>query len=149
MRLFFVLLALFGGITVSRGQYGGYTADSKTAGDAVKAAAFKNGYQYLITFEETNAGAINVNKQTNYLVVYVYQNPNNQAVTQRAHLMTPDSVLLKQYSAKPDNLGRVGTAAVSRLRFRTRNFNGGDGDTRPVKFEANPKATIYVFYKKA
>lgn len=123
-----------------------YASDGKLVLETIKSNVFKNRYQYLISFDETQHAAINVKPKTNYLIFYVYDNTNYPLSTCKAYLMTPDNELRKKYTAHPDDLGQVGAARVQRLRFRTKRF-GEEGATRPVKLEADPKATIYVFYR--
>jgi hypothetical protein len=125
----------------------GYTADVEKAFGLIKKGAFKNGYQYMIKFGPTNQAAINVKPNTGYLVFFVYDNTNHPGTDFEAHLMTPDSALMKKYTVVPFDRAQVGVARAAQLDFRTpQKF--ATGETKPVKLEANPQAMIYVFYKK-
>jgi hypothetical protein len=123
-----------------------YPGDVDKAFGLIKNAAFKHGYKYLITFSEVTQAAINVEKNTSYTVFFVYDNSKHPAPNFKAFLMTPDSAMRQKYTAKPYDLTQVGTARAAQLNFQTKDLQGAD--TRPVKFEASPKATIYVFLKK-
>jgi len=122
-----------------------FTADADKAYGLIKNGAFKNGYKYLIKFAVTNQGAINVEPNTDYLIFFVYDNTNHPVPDFKAHLMTPDSALMKKYTVKPFDRAQIGVARAAQLQFRTQKF---DGATKPVRLEANPPANIYVFYKK-
>lgn len=122
-----------------------YSTDVDKVYGLIKNGAFKRGYNYMITFKDANQGAIFVTPNTSYLVFFVYDNTNHPVTNFRALLMTPDKVLQKKYTAQPYDRGQLGVARVEQLQVRTPAFTG---DTRPVKFEADPKATIYVFNKK-
>lgn len=130
-------------------QSGGtYSADLDKAFGYIKKAAFKHGYDYLITFGNVNEAAINVNQNTGYLIFFVYDNTQRPGTDFKAFLMTPDSALRKKYTARPYDRGQVGVARAAQLEFHTQQFSKDKADTRPVKLEAKPKATIYVFLKK-
>jgi hypothetical protein len=133
----------FTAISQSKGNYSG---DVDKAFGLIKNGAFKNGYKYLITFSEVNASAINVEQNTSYLIFFVYDNSNHPQTNFKAMLMTPDSALQKKYTSKPFDRAQVGVARAAQLQFRTQQLAGNA--TRPVKLEASPKSTIYVFYKK-
>jgi hypothetical protein len=107
--------------------------------------ALSKRYSYLIKFANTNQGAISVRPNTSYLIFFVYDNTNHPAPDFKAHLMTPDSALMKKYTVRPFDRAQVGVARAAQLEFRTQQFNG---ETKPVRLEANPAANIYVFYKK-
>jgi hypothetical protein len=123
-----------------------FSGDADKAYGLIKSGAFKNGYKYLIKFGLTNQAAISVKPNTSYLIFFVYDNSNHPAADFRAHLMTPDSALMKKYTVKPFDRAQVGVARAAQLQFQTLQF--ASGDTKPVKLEANPQAIIYVFYKK-
>lgn len=123
-----------------------FSADADKAYGLIKNGAYKNGYKYLIKFANTNQAAINVEPSTSYLIFFVYDNSNHPATDFKAHLMTPDSALMKKYTVKPFDRAQVGVARAAQLEFSTQKFISGD--TKPVKLVANPKANIYVFYKK-
>jgi hypothetical protein len=124
-----------------------FSADADKAYGLIKNGAYKNGYKYLIKFASTNQAAINVTPNTDYLVFFVYDNTNHPVPDFEAHLMTPDSSLMKKYTVKPFDRAQVGVARGAQLEFRTPvKFN--TGDTKPVKFKANPAALIYVYFKK-
>ncbi|PWT77393.1 MAG: hypothetical protein C5B59_04150 [Bacteroidetes bacterium] len=125
---------------------GNYQGDVDKAFGYIKKAAFKHGYHYMITFGEVNAAAINVTPNTSYLIFFVYDNSQHLAPNFKAFLMTPDSALREKYTAKPFDRAQVGMARVAQMDFRTQTLN--QSKTRPVKLEASPKATIYVFTKK-
>jgi hypothetical protein len=124
-----------------------YAADVEKAYGLIRNGAYKNGYKYLIKFANTNQAAINVQPNTAYLIFFVYDNTNHPAADFQAHLMTPDSALMKKYTVKPFDRAQVGVARGEQLEFRTpEKFK--TGDTKPVKLVANPAAYIYVYYKK-
>lgn len=101
----------------------------------------------MIKFAATNQGAISVKPNTSYLVFFVYDNTNHPYPHFQAHLMTPDSALMKKYTVKPFDRGQIGVARAAQLEFRTpEKFI--TGDTKPVKLAADPAALIYVYYKK-
>jgi hypothetical protein len=124
-----------------------FSADADKADGLIRNGAFKNGYQYLIKFGSTHQAAISVTRNTDYLVFFVYDNTNHPAPYFEAHLMTPDSALMKKYTVQPFDRAQVGVARAAQLEFRTpEKFI--TGETKPVKFKANPAALIYVYYKK-
>jgi hypothetical protein len=141
--LSFLLATFFHGISQSASEF---SADADKAFGLIKNGAFKNGYKYLIKFGTTNQGAINVEPSMSYLIFFVYDNTNHPAPDFKAHLMTPDSALMKKYTVRPFDRAQVGVARAAQLEFRTPQFTGKP--TRPVKLDANPPANIYVFYKK-
>jgi hypothetical protein len=146
MKKFVLLSALLAISTYAICQSGSdFAGDADKAFGLIKNGAFKNGYQYLIKFATTNQGAINVEPSTSYLIFFVYDNTNHPAPDFKAHLMTPDSALMKKYTVRPFDRAQVGVARAAQLEFRTPQFTG---KTRPVKLEAKPAANIYVFYKK-
>ena len=114
--------------------------------ETIRTNAFKSGYQYLITYDQVNDASIYVKENTDYLVFFVYDNTNSPLTDFKGFLMTPDNELKKKYTAKPDAIGQIGAASVKRLKFTTRKFTG-EKDKYPIKLEANPKATIYIFYR--
>ena len=123
-----------------------FSGDADKAYGLIKNGAYKNGYKYLIKFANANQAAIYVKPTTSYLIFFVYDNSNHPATDFKAHLMTPDSALMKKYTVRPFDRAQVGVARGAQLEFRTPQFTSGD--TRPVKLESNPKANIYVYYKK-
>ena len=141
--LFLFLMAACGHAFSQSGT--SYSADVDKAYGLIKDAAFKHGYQYMIKFAATNHAAINVTPNTSYQIFFVYDNTNHPAPHFQAHLMTPDSALMKKYTVKPFDRAQVGVARVAQLEFSTQSFTG---DTKPVKLEADPAAYIYVFNKK-
>jgi hypothetical protein len=112
----------------------------------IRNGACKNGYKYLIKFANTKQAAINVTPNTSYLIFFVYDNSNHPATDFKAHLMTPDSALMKKYTVRPFDRAQIGVARGAQLEFRTPSFTSGD--TKPVKLVANPNAYIFVYYKK-
>lgn len=146
MKKFLLLSILLAGSAIAICQTtSNFTTDSDKAFGLIKKGAFKNGYEYLIKFGPTSQAAISVKPKTAYLVFYVYDNTNHPAPDFKAHLMTPDSALMKKYTLKPFDRAQVGVARAAQLQFTTPQFTG---ETRPVKFVAKPDAIIYVFYKK-
>ena len=123
-----------------------YPGDVEKAFGRIRTGAYKNGYNHLITFSNVHEAAINVQPGTQYLLFFVYDNTKNPVTDFKVFLMTPDSVLRKKYTARPFDRGQVGVARGEQLQFTTPAF--AKGETRPVKIEANPKATVYVFLKK-
>ena len=124
---------------------GNFSADADKAYGLIRNGAYKNGYLYLIKFATTDHAAISVKPNTDYLVFFVYDNTNHPAPDFKAHLMTPDSALMKKYTVRPFDRAQVGVARAAQLQFHTPQFTG---ETKPVKFEASPPANIYVYYKK-
>jgi len=143
LLLGFLLTNVICGISQSVNNFSG---DADQAFGLIKNGAFKNGYQYLIKFAITQQAAINVEPNTSYLIFFVYDNSNHPATDFKAHLMTPDSVLMKKYTVVPFDRAQVGIARGAQLQFLTPQFK--TGKTKPVKLEANPEALIFVFYKK-
>jgi len=125
---------------------GNYKADVDKAAGYIRNGAYKRGYDHLITFSEVNETAINVKPNTGYAIFFVYDNTNHPSPDFKVFLMTPDSALQKKYTTSPYDRAQVGLARAAMLEFRTPPFTGKE--TRPVKLEAKPKATIYVYYKK-
>ncbi|HTB24941.1 MAG TPA: hypothetical protein VK711_06200 [Puia sp.] len=124
-----------------------FAADADRAYGLIRNGAYKNGYSYLIKFARTRQAAISVKPKTEYLVFFVYDNTNHPVPNFEAHLMTPDSALMKKYTVKPFDRAQVGVARGAQLEFRTpETFK--TGDTKPVKFKADPVARIYVYYRK-
>jgi len=123
-----------------------YSGDVDKAFGLIKNAAFKNGYKYLITYSKVNHFSINVEQNTGYLMFFVYDNTKHPHTDFKVSLMTPDSALQKKYTTRPFDRAQVGVARAAQLQFQTQKFPSAD--TRPVKLEANPKSTIYIFYKK-
>lgn len=142
--LFYCFHLLSNGVIAQSEQYG---KDLKSVEEAIKKNVFKQNYQYLITYSEKADASFSVKAKTDYVVFFVYNNEKHPLVTFRAYLMTPDNKLRKQYTAAPDDLAQVGLARVQRLKFTTSVFNSGKASL-PVKLEANPAATMYIFYKK-
>ena len=127
-------------------QSDAFTKDAEKAFGRIKSGAYKNGYKYLIKFATTGQAAISVKPNTSYLIFYVYDNSTHPATDFKAHLMTPDSVLMKKYTVRPFDRAQIGVARGAQLEFRTPAFTG---DTKPVRIVATPNANIYVFYKDA
>ena len=147
MKKLLLLSFLLAGSASAISQSGtGFSGDAEKAYGLIKNGAFKNGYSYLIKFGSTHQAAISVKPTTSYLIFFVYDNSNHPATDFKAHLMTPDSALMKKYTVRPFDRAQVGVARGAQLEFRTPKFTSGD--TKPVKLEANPQANIYVFYKK-
>jgi hypothetical protein len=147
MKKLLVLFFLLSGTLASFCQATStYSQDVEKAYGLIRNGAYKNGYKYMIKFASTNQAAINVKPNTSYLVFFVYDNTNHPAPDFKAHLMTPDSALMKKYTVRPFDRAQVGVARGAQLEFRTPKFTSGD--TKPVKFVANPVAYIYVYYKK-
>jgi len=146
MKKYILLGFLIAGMTAGFCQSStNFPGDADKAFGYIQKAAFKNGYQYMIKFGSTNHAAINVEPNTSYVIFFVYDNTNHPGTNFKAHLMTPDSALMKKYTLKPFDRAQVGVARGAQLDFRTPQFSG---ETRPVKLEANPQAIISVFYKK-
>jgi hypothetical protein len=145
-KFLFLTLFLTGSASAICQSAGNFSGDADKAFGLIKNGAFKNGYNYLIKFGLTHQAAISVKPNTGYLIFFVYDNSNHPATDFRAHLMTPDSALMKKYTVKPFDRAQVGVARAAQLQFQTAQF--ATGDTKPVKLEANPQAIIYVFYKK-
>ncbi len=147
MKKFLMLSFLLAGSAAALCQSASdFSGDADKAFGLIKNGAFKNGYKYLIKYGPTQQAAVNVSPNTSYLVFFVYDNSNHPATDFKAHLMTPDSALMKKYTVKPFDRAQVGVARAAQLEFSTREFKSGA--TKPVKFVANPQAIIYVFYKK-
>ena len=125
---------------------GSFSGDVDRAYGLIRNGAYKNGYKYLIKFAITNQAAINVTPNTSYLIFFVYDNSKHPATDFKAHLMTPDSALMKKYTVRPFDRAQIGVARGAQLEFRTPAFT--TGNTKPVKLVANPPAYIYVYYKK-
>ena len=144
----FLLLSflLAGSISAICQSQSNFSGDADKAFALIKNGAFKNGYKYLIKFASTRQAAISVTPNTGYLIFYVYDNTNHPAADFEAHLMTPDSALMKKYTVKPFDRAQVGVARGQQLEFHTPAFTSSG--TKPVKLVANPEAFIYVFYKK-
>jgi hypothetical protein len=123
-----------------------FSGDADKVFQRIRTGVYKNNYQYLIKFAATNEAAINVEPNTSYVIFFVYDNSAYPATDFEAHLMTPDSALMKKYTLKPFDRGQIGVARAEQMEFRTPNFTSGN--TRPVKLNANPKAYLYIFYKK-
>jgi hypothetical protein len=128
-------------------QSANFPGDAERAFGLIRNGAYKNGYDYLITFGPTNHAAINVNPNSGYLIFFVYDNSTHPQTNFKAYLMTPDSVLQKKYTARPYDRAQVGVARGAQLEFRTpTKFT--TGETKPVKLEAKPQAIMYVFQKR-
>jgi hypothetical protein len=148
MKKFLLLSFLLAGSTFAICQStSNFAADADKAYERIKNGAFKNGYDYMIKFGPTKEAAINVTPNTGYLIFFVYDNSNHPATDFQAHLMTPDSALMKKYTLRPFDRAQVGVARGAQLEFRTpQKFTSGE--TKPVKLNASPQAMIYVFHKK-
>jgi hypothetical protein len=147
MKKFILLSFLMAGSAVAICQSASeFSADADKAFGLIKNGAFKNGYQYLIKYGPTKEAAVSVKPNTSYLIFFVYDNTNHPATEFKAHLMTPDSALMKKYTVTPFDRAQVGVARAAQLQFNTPQFK--TGATKPVKFVAEPQSMIYVFYKK-
>jgi hypothetical protein len=144
LLLVFLLAGSFSAICQTANSFSG---DADKVAGLIRNGAYKNGYQYLVKFAGTNQAAISVAPNTSYLIFFVYDNTNHPKAAFQAHLMTPDSTLMKKYTVKPFDRGQVGAARAQQLEFRTPP-KFASGDTKPVKLVADPKALIYVYYKK-
>jgi hypothetical protein len=144
-KLLFLTVLLAGYVHAICQSGSSYAGDVDKAYGLIRNGAYKNGYKYLIKFASTGQAAIHVKPNTSYLIFFVYDNTNHPVTDFKAHLMTPDSALMKKYTVKPFDRAQIGVARGSQLEFRTPSFSG---DTRPVKLVANPPAYIYVYYKK-
>ena len=147
MKKFLILSFLLAAFTYAICQTASnFSGDAEKAFGLIKNGAFKNGYKYLIKFDSAQQAAINVTANTGYLIFFVYDNSNHPATDFKAHLMTPDSALMKKYTVRPWDRAQVGVARGAQLQFRTpAKFTSGD--TKPVKLDAKPQANIYVFYR--
>jgi hypothetical protein len=147
MKKFLVLFCLLAGSVCAICQSTtNFPGDADKAYGLIRNGAFKNGYSYLIKFANTKQAAISVLPNTSYLIFFVYDNTNHPGTDFKAHLMTPDSALMKKYTVIPFDRAQVGVARAAQLEFRTAQFVSGA--TKPVKLVANPPSNIYVFYKK-
>jgi len=145
----FLVLSLFmaGSVCAICQTTSTFSGDADKVAGLIRNGAYKNGYKYMIKFASSNQAAISVTPNTGYLIFYVYDNTNHPRADFEAHLMTPDSALMKKYTVKPFDRGQVGVARAEQLDFRTpAKFT--TGETKPVKLKANPAALIYVYYKK-
>jgi hypothetical protein len=146
-KFFFLGLLLAGFFSAICQTPNSFSGDADKVAGLIRNGAYKNGYQYMVKFASTNNAAISVVPNTSYLIFFVYDNTNHPTASFKAHLMTPDSALMKKYTVKPFDRGQVGAARAQQLEFRTpQKFTSGD--TKPVKLVANPAALIYVYYKK-
>jgi hypothetical protein len=123
-----------------------FSGDVDKAYGLIRNGAYKNGYKYLIKFASTHQAAISVTPNTGYLIFFVYDNSKHPVTDFEAHLMTPDSALMKKYTVRPFDRAQIGVARGAQLEFRTPQFTSGK--TKPVKLKADPQAFIYVYYKK-
>lgn len=123
-----------------------FSGDVDKAYGLIRNGAYKNGYKYLIKFASTHQAAISVTPNTGYLIFFVYDNSKHPVPDFEAHLMTPDSALMKKYTVRPFDRAQIGVARGAQLEFRTPQFTSGK--TKPVKLKADPQAFIYVYYKK-
>jgi hypothetical protein len=148
MKMFLLLAFLLSGSFCAICQSAGsFSGDADKVAGLIRNGAYKNGYQYMVKFASNNQAAISVTPNTSYLIFFVYDNTKHPAAAFQAHLMTPDSALMKKYTVKPFDRGQVGVARAQQLEFRTpQKFISGN--TKPVKLVANPAALIYVYYKK-
>ena len=145
MKKFLLLSFLLASAACAICQSSNFSGDADKVFERIRNGAYKNGYKYLIKFAATKNAAINVTPNTAYVIFFVYDNSKHPAPDFQAHLMTPDSALMKKYTVKPFDRGQMGVARAAQLEFHTPKFTG---ETRPVKLNANPDAYIYVFYKK-
>lgn len=133
------------GVPVFSQSGNSFAGDAEKVYGLAKDGASKQGYRLLIKFATTNQAAINVTPNTSYIIFFVYDNTFNPVPNFKAHLLTPDSSLMKKHTVKSVDRTQVGVARVSQLEFSTGSFTG---ETKPVKLDAKPPAFIYVFYKK-
>jgi hypothetical protein len=124
-----------------------FSEDLKTVFETIKTGAFKNSYQYVITYADADNASVFVKEKHDYMIFYVYDNTDRPVPNMKAYLMTPDNEVKKRYTAKSVDLGQIGVARVAQIKFSTRKFTG-DKDKQPVKIEASPKSTIYIFERK-
>ncbi len=144
-KYFLFFLLLIGSLAAICQTKSEFATDAEKAHGAINIGAFKNNYKYLLKYDSSGEAAINVSPNTSYLLFFVYDNTHHPVPRFEAHLMTPDSALMKKYTVKPFDRGQMGVARVAQMQFHTPAFTGGD--TRPVKLNAKPPAIIYVFYK--
>src|SRR5262249_50836217 len=90
-----------------------FAGDADKAYGIIKNTASKRSYKELIKFASTNHAAINVDPNTTYEIFFVYDNSKHQAPNFQAHLMTPDSALMKKYTVKSFDRAQVGAARVA------------------------------------
>jgi hypothetical protein len=142
----FILITMFALCicTVSFSQSPNYRSDLATVFETVKGRAFKSGYKYVITYDSVNNASVFVKPNKSYLIYYVYDNKSWVSPNFLAYLMTDKKEIQKKYTASPLNVGSFRSASVSRLDFATKNFGA---EKLPVKIEAKPNATIYIFEK--
>jgi hypothetical protein len=146
MKKILLLSFLFAGFTFATAQTANnFNGDTDIVYGRIRTGAYKNGYKYLIKFAITQQAAISVKPNTDYLVFFVYDNTKHPVPRFQAHLMTPDSTLMKKYTVKPFDRGQIGVARAAQLEFHTPAFTSSE--TKPVKFVADPAALIYVYYK--
>src|SRR5579862_4365790 len=111
MKKFLLLSILWVGSIVAFSQTtDSFTADLAKADGLIRNGAYKNGYKYLVKFGLTNQAAINVTPNTSYLIFFMYDNTNHPAPRFEAHLITPDSALMKKYTVKPFDRAQIGVA---------------------------------------
>ena len=134
--------------TITYAQNGNYSNDLKTAEETIKKGAFKHNYKYILSYSQKTNASFSVTPNKDYLVFFVYDNTSHPLGVFNAQLMTPDKKLEEKYTAVPDDIGQIGAARVQRLMFTTNLKMVGGKDKLPVKLNADPAATIYIFYRK-
>jgi hypothetical protein len=144
MKRVIILLTLCSFFFVGYTQSPNYNEDKAKMFETIKSRAFKLNYQYMMTYDNVNDASFFVKPSKSYVVMYVYDISPRSATYFKAYLMTNDKEIQKKYTAKPYDIGVIGSARVSRLDFTTPAF---EGETRPIKVEAKPAATIYIFEK--
>ncbi|MBO9570688.1 MAG: hypothetical protein J7497_00525 [Chitinophagaceae bacterium] len=120
-----------------------YKEDVEKASRIITAEAHKYGYNKVISYDNVKDASMFVFPNKSYVIYYIYGKPDVAPVFV-AYLMHKDKAMRKKYSAQPYDIGVVGVARVSRVTFDTKNFGY---DKLPVKLEAKPNATIYIFQK--
>jgi len=144
MKRVVILVTLCGFFFLGYAQSPHYKEDKAKAFETIKSRAFKLSYQYVMTYDSVNNASFFVKPSKSYVVMYVYDISPRAATYFKAYLMTSDKEIQKKYTAKPYDIGVIGSARVARLDFTTPAF---EGEQRPIKVEAKPAATIYIFEK--
>ena len=144
MKKLVVFLALCGFFFSGYAQSPNYKEDLAKVFETIKSRAFKNSFQYVITYDNVNDASFFVKPSKTYLVCYVYDISPRVVTNFKAYLMTDNKEIQKKYTGKPYDVGLIGSARVARLDIITPAF---DGEKRPIKIEASPAATIYIFEK--
>lgn len=143
MKVGLILLFTMGICVFSFAQSSTYKEDVTQASQIINAQANKYGYSSVISYDNVSDASMFVFPNKSYAIYFVYDKPSIAPVF-IAYLMNKDEEVRKKYSAKPYDIGVVGAARVSRMTFTTKSF---DAEKLPVKIEAKPNATIYIFQK--